>query len=267
MSAISAMFIVYALNTQPFKDERIPFYIKYLKINAVFRLKTVKLISIEVLQQIIMVCNALQHPVLYKALYLFSFFSFLRLSNILPHSAAAFDITRHLTRSDVIFGKKFATIILKWSKTMQDRKETSTFSIPMLGESPLCPIAALQQMFAHIPVSKNSPLFVFHKNGATVPLADSTAQEAFEAGFFHITSISTLYFPFVSKICHYMGLSKWGLLARNHETWYLVFPGSVVLHQIHPCCLLSGFSCFSAPSFSLVWHLAVFFYIPLCFLL
>ena len=132
-----------------------------------------------------MTCNALQHPVFYKALYLFYFFPFLRLSNILPHSAVAFDITRHLTRGDVIFGKKFATIVLKWSKTMQDRKETSTISIPMLGESPLCPIAVLQQMFAHIPASKNSPLFVLEKNGTNVPLADSAARK-------HLKLVSSL---------------------------------------------------------------------------
>ena len=122
MSAIRAMFIVHGLNTQPFKDKRIPLYIKSLKINAVFRPKTIKLISIEVLQQIIMACNALQYPVVYKALYRFCFFSFMRLSNVLPHSSAAFDITRHLTQGDVIFGQTFATVIVKWSKNLQGRK-------------------------------------------------------------------------------------------------------------------------------------------------
>ena len=62
MAAIRAMFIVYGLNTQPFQDERIPLYIKSLKINAAFTPKTVKLISIEILQQIVTVCSALQQP-------------------------------------------------------------------------------------------------------------------------------------------------------------------------------------------------------------
>ena len=182
MAAIRAMFIVYGLNTQPFKDERIPLYIKSLTINAAFRPKAIKLISIEVLQQIVTACSALQHPVVYKALYLFCFFSFLRLSNILPHSSTAFDIT---TRGDVIFGEKFATIIVKWSKTMQNRRETSTISISMLGKSALCPIAALQQMFIRIPASKNSPLFVFQKNGINLTLADSAARK-------HLKLISSL---------------------------------------------------------------------------
>ena len=113
MSAIRAMFIVHGLNTHPFKDERIPLYIKSLKINAVFQPKTIKLISIEILQQIVAVCSGLQYPMVYKALYLFCFFSFMRLSNVLPHSSASFDITRHLTHGDVIFGQQFATVIVK----------------------------------------------------------------------------------------------------------------------------------------------------------
>ena len=83
----------------------------------------------------------------------------MRLYNVLPHSAAQFDVTRHLTRGDVIFGKQVGTVIVKWSKTMQDRKETTTISLPVLGASDLCPVAALKAMFHAMPASKNSPLF------------------------------------------------------------------------------------------------------------
>ena len=147
--AIRAMFVVHGLNTEPFKDERLPLYIKSLKINAVFKPKTIKLVSIEMLQQIVAVCSALQHPIIYKALYLFGFFSFIRLSNVLSHSSAAFDITRHLTRGKV------------------------------------CPITVLQYLFALIPASKNSTLFVIHRNGRVFPLSDSTARK-------HLKLISSL---------------------------------------------------------------------------
>ena len=60
---------------------------------------------------------------------------------------------------------------------MQDRKETSTISIPALGDSVLCHIAALQKMFALIPVYKNSPLFVVNKNGSILPLSDFAARK------------------------------------------------------------------------------------------
>ena len=113
MSAIRAMFIVHGLNTEPLKDEKLPLYIKSLKINAVFKPTTVKLISIEMLQQIVTMYSALQHPIVYKVLHLFCFFSFMRLSNVLPHSSAAFDITRYLTCGEVIFGQNFCTVLVK----------------------------------------------------------------------------------------------------------------------------------------------------------
>ena len=185
IAAIRAMFIIHGLNTDPFKDHRITLYTKSLKINAVFKPRTVTIISIHMLQEIVNMASLLQQPVVYKALYLFCFFSFMRLSNVLPHSALAFDITRHLSRGDLIFGDKFCTVIIKWSKTMQDRKETSTISIPALGDSPLCPIAALQKMFHDIPAPSNSPLFLCRHQQKLVTLADSAARK-------HLKMISKL---------------------------------------------------------------------------
>ena len=113
LSAIRAMFIVHGLNTDPFKDHRLPLYIKSLKINAVFKPNTSKIVSIDMLHQIVLLCEEKQFPVVFKTLYLFCFFSFMRLSNVLPHSAAQFDLTRHLTRGDVIFGQQVCTVIVK----------------------------------------------------------------------------------------------------------------------------------------------------------
>ena len=183
--AIRAMFIVYGLNTNPFKDERLPLYIKSLKINALFNPRMSKLVSIDMLQQIVQVCSKLQFLVVYKALYLFCFFSFMRLSNVLPYSSAHFDVTRHLTRGDVIFGQQVCTVIVKWSKTMQDHKETTTIALPVLGSSRLCLMLALKCMFVMIPASKNSPLFSVYKHGLLVPCADSAARK-------HLKSMSSM---------------------------------------------------------------------------
>ena len=177
LAAIRAMFIVHGLSTLPFQDERISLFIKSLKINAHLQPRVSKLISIEVLNQIIDACNHLRDPILFKALYLFMFYSFLRISNVLPHSAKSFDPTRHLTRGDLIFSKNGCTIIVKWSKTLQDRKETKTIVIPQLGNSPLCPITALKAMYALYPGSKNDPLFIVSKSSPVVPLSDSTARK------------------------------------------------------------------------------------------
>ena len=54
-----------------------------------------------------------QFSQVFIALYLLCFYFFLRLSNIVPHAFAGFDISRHLARGDVIFGDSSAVLILQ----------------------------------------------------------------------------------------------------------------------------------------------------------
>ena len=113
----------------------------------------------------------------FSSLYLLTFFSFLRISNILPHSTTSFDKTRQLARGDVILQPQGAVVLVKWSKTIQNRKNTATVSIPALGDSPLCPITALRTMIQKIPASENDPLFLVPKVKGLVPLTDSVARK------------------------------------------------------------------------------------------
>ena len=105
------------------------------------------------------------------------FFSFLRLSNILPHSVSTFDNSRQLCRGDVIFGQSKAVIVVKWSKTLQNRSKTATVSIPVLPHLPLCPVAALLAMSSALPASCDSPLFQISSAGILSPLTDSRARK------------------------------------------------------------------------------------------
>ena len=65
------------------------------------------------LSQIVTVLAHLQFPLVYKALYLLAFFSFLRIPNILPHAAKIFDKTRHLCVGDVVFAFERVVIVVK----------------------------------------------------------------------------------------------------------------------------------------------------------
>ena len=129
------------------------------------------------LMQIITVSTYLKFPHTFKILYLLAFFSFLRLSNILPHTASTFDKTRHLCVADVIFLDSKAVIMLKWSKTFQDRVKTTTVNIPSLGSSALCPVKALQAMIACTPSNQDSPLFQVPHGHIYKPLTDSAARK------------------------------------------------------------------------------------------
>ena len=119
----------------------------------------------------------------FRPLYLLCFFSFLRLSNILPHTTSSFDVTRQLARGDFITQDQGGLLLVKWSKTIQNRRDTMTLPLPCLGSSPLCPIAALKLMNQVLPAEQNAPLFLLpHKRGL-VPLTDSVARK-------HLKSVS-----------------------------------------------------------------------------
>ena len=174
------MYIVNGLDTQAFRDERLPLFIKSLTINAPLAPKVQNLISVDLLQKIV---KSDKNPYIFQPLYLLAFFSFL--SNILPHSARQFDPTRHLTRGDLIFSQNSCTVIIRWSKTIQNRREVKTIAIPSFGLSPLCPIASLQNMYKAIPALKNSPLFCLPSSNNVISLSDSTARK-------HLKKISFL---------------------------------------------------------------------------
>ena len=145
MAGIRAMFVAYGLNPSVLTDNRIPLFLKSVRINRPLQPYILLTLDVPLLEKNIQVCHHFKHPPVFQALYSFCFFSFLRLLNILPHSVATFDSSRHLCRADVIFGDSKALIVIKWSKTLQDRCRTTTVSIPVLGQSVLCPVVALNR--------------------------------------------------------------------------------------------------------------------------
>ena len=148
ITGIRSMSIVYGIDTTPFRDQKTPLFIKSLKINRPLAPVVKILIDQTLLLQIVTVSAHLQFPLVYTPLYVLAFFSFLRISNILPHAAKNFDKTRRLCVGDVVFAFQRAIIVVKWSKTLQDRVKITTVDIPYLGASALCPIAALERMLA-----------------------------------------------------------------------------------------------------------------------
>ena len=128
---------MYGLNTSAFKDERLPLFTKSLKLQAPPKPRSVLSLDIDLLQKIVNQCKHFSFLVVFRPLYLVAFFSFMRLSNLLPHSASTFGHTRQSARGGVIFGQQGAVLVVTWSKTMQNRREFPTIPLPDLQESPL----------------------------------------------------------------------------------------------------------------------------------
>ena len=220
MPALWAFHIMHGLCTKAFQDHRISLYFKSLKLNRQFAPKINPTLTVSTLESVIALAKTIQHQVTFVALYSFCFFSFLRLSNLLPHTPNTFDITRHLARGDIIFTSFGAIVIIKWSKTMQDRKDTCTIAIPSLGHLEICPMTALKTMFACLPGTDNDPLFRIYKKGNVLPLTDSIARK-------HLKFLPCLkYNPLLHFMLFIRAASMWafqhGVLLEHiqaHGTW------------------------------------------------
>ena len=119
-------------------------------------IKNVSLLTDAMILKILEATGKLEAPDVFTALYLLPFFSFLRLSNMVPHS---FDVSRHLVRGDIIFSHDTVIILVEWSKTIQSRNKIAPIHIPVLPGSRLCPVTALKLMLANVPGSQHDPLF------------------------------------------------------------------------------------------------------------
>ena len=150
---------------------------KALKLNIPFLLKNTPIFTEHILLQIVEVCNHLEHPHVFTTVYLLAFFSFIRLSNIVPHRRAQYDKTRHLASGDVIFSSTEAIILIKLSKTIQFRDSVVTIRVLFLPGSYLCPVTALKAMIALVPGSDNDPLFATHIHDSVLPLTDSMVRK------------------------------------------------------------------------------------------
>ena len=179
LAAIRALSIMYDLPTDCFKNKKIQMFIRALKLNRPLTLKSHSILDEHMLKQVLLVCHELQNSLVFSAIYLLAFFSFLRLSNIVPHSTSTFNVSRHLARGDIIFGLDLAIIVVKWSKTNQFRNKVARISIPALPGSPLCPVAALKSLLQSVPGDNDDPLFTIPKQGSHIPLTDSMVRKHF----------------------------------------------------------------------------------------
>ena len=90
ISAVKASLSMYGISTLPFYDERIKYFQKSLALHKPFTATIKKIIDILLLKDIVAVCDTMWMGQVFKSLYLTVFFSFLRISNLVPHTVATF---------------------------------------------------------------------------------------------------------------------------------------------------------------------------------
>ncbi len=161
ISALRATFHRYSIPTLVLHHRDIQLMLRSCSITIIGNPKVKHIFSLQILTQIILKCHTLDHPCLYRAIYLFAFFGFFRISNLVPSSFKAYEITKHLARGDIFVAPPGLQVLLKWSKTMQTGKSYKAVPMAAISNSNLCPVAAFNALSHHHPVSPNSPMFAF----------------------------------------------------------------------------------------------------------
>ena len=163
--------VVAVLNSGQTKDRTLAAIAHNIKLQP-WQSLLAKIIDIPMLHKIVHQCDYMYMGAVFKALNLTAFFSFVRISNLVPHSQAAYSPLYQLSRGDIFFAHPGVHILIKWTKTIQTKNTVKIIKLPSLGASPICPVAALKKLLAITPGHSNSPLFQIYSTSPWVPLID-----------------------------------------------------------------------------------------------
>ena len=176
ISAIRTMHVCHGMNVSYFDHPSIPLFIKSIQKTSTFKVNLKHIVDISLLKSIVATCDLTYLGYIFKTCYLMAFFGFFRLSNLVPHTTSSFSMLKHVTKGDVFFNKKSTTILITWSKTMQDNKQAKLIELPVLNNS-LCPTNAIKFCLKSTPGDRNSPLFQYKVGQAWCPMTDNRVRK------------------------------------------------------------------------------------------
>ena len=119
LAAIKSFSVKLNLPVNIFEHSKISMYLKAIQKTTPVKIKLNNIVDIPFLTALVKKCDSTYMGQIFKVAYLISFFGFLRLSNLAPHSMAAFSFLKHLAKGDVIFSNSGVILLIKWSKTLQ----------------------------------------------------------------------------------------------------------------------------------------------------
>ena len=176
LSAIKSISSKFNLSITPFHHHLVQHLTKSIPKLPSNPLFIKQLFTPSLLEQLLIKQTIFPHHLLYHALYLLAFHGFFRISNLLPQSPNSFNLAQHLARGDIIFAPPGAHVVLKWSKTLNNR-QGRVIQLSTIPNSPLCPIKALQSYIHAYPSHPNNPFFSFSSNPLSI-LTQSTARRS-----------------------------------------------------------------------------------------
>ena len=141
--SLKVNFVLCDLPFEVLEHPKVKYFVKTLKINRPLAITSHNVITIPILMQISQSCEVLDSGEKLRTAFLLFFFSFMRLSNLSPHTLATFDATRHLSGQDTIVTKKYAKVMINWSKTIQTRDRIQCVTLPKIHNKVIYPYRAL----------------------------------------------------------------------------------------------------------------------------
>ena len=94
------------------------------------------------------------------AVCLVTFFGLLRKANLHRKGFTQFDPSKNIRRGDIRFYTDWASIISRWSETIQFSQRTLTVPLPRIAQHPLCPYRALRHVFRLVPTPLSRSAFI-----------------------------------------------------------------------------------------------------------
>ena len=180
IAAVKSRLQAFGVDVCQWDSSRISYFCKALVHNAPMKVNLPKIINFNMLKQIILACDRFPEPVLFKAVYLMAFYSFLRISNLVPHSIQQYCRMEQLSRGDVFFAPPGLHILVKWTKTLQKRNRAVMLKLPTISQQIICPVSAIRQLLMATPGGQDAPLFQTVYNHKYVPLTDSKVRKHFK---------------------------------------------------------------------------------------
>lgn len=120
---------------------------------------------------------------MHAAFFIVAFFSFLRISNLVPYTSA--DLHKpnayFLRQKHISFTAAGAVLRVYRTKTIQFYQRVLEIPLPYIPHSVLCPVTALNKYLSLVPAQPNSPLFDFPIGRVLTPIFASHFNQFFKS--------------------------------------------------------------------------------------
>lgn len=119
---------------------------------------------VDVLQNMVSALPDDPHGNIIKVAVLLMFFAALRQSEVLPHSVAAYDASKHLSRNDIYIQGNIAYVLIKHAKNQQSVYQNKSVALHSSPNQRVCVVQAIRDMLQYTPTHSPLEAFILFNN-------------------------------------------------------------------------------------------------------